>query len=282
MSVEAWAETAHRNEYRQDPEHQHTIDIVKDLLEGKTDSDGAANTVASIYSPRLKRGFDAILISTLWDIVCDAGRTLGGNTDIADRLVSLLVSISVLPDLMDEHGNASAVRWRDLPEFAIKFREYVIDIEPLTEMRGGDWDALAVSLLNATIFGATYLTRGKIDVGMSFFAEVSLMQGIEVHCQSFKQQRRAVMYVPPASTWILVAGETIYELCKADYDFLNNGPGATPDNDEWLWGKSRGYSLGRWSFWKMRFGEIAMTEGLKDDLKEIAARAAFEMNKLAG
>ena len=137
MSVEAWAETARQNEYRQDSEHQHTIGIVKDLLEGKTDSDGAATTIASIYNPRLERGFDTMLISTLWDIICDAGRTLGGKTDIAERLVNLLNSMSVLPDLMDEHGNASVVRWRDLPEFAITFREY--GIGKLRTSCGGVW-----------------------------------------------------------------------------------------------------------------------------------------------
>ena len=42
MSVEAWVKTASRNEYRQDPEHQYAIGIVKDLLEDKIDSDGAA------------------------------------------------------------------------------------------------------------------------------------------------------------------------------------------------------------------------------------------------
>lgn len=123
MSVEAWAETARRNEYRQDPEHQHAIGIIKDLLEDKTDSDGAAVTIASVYNPLLKRSSNTMLLSTLWEIVCDAGRTLGGTTDIAERLVTLLNSISMLPDVMNEHGNTSVVRWRDLPELAITFRE---------------------------------------------------------------------------------------------------------------------------------------------------------------
>ena len=67
-------------------------------------------------------------------------------------------------------------------------------------MNGGDWDAQAVPLLNGTIFDATYRARGKIDVGMPSNTEYSLMQGIEVPCRSLEQQRRAVMYVPPAAT----------------------------------------------------------------------------------
>lgn len=45
--------------------------------------------------------------------------------------------------------------------------------------------------------------------------------------------------------------------------------GLTPD-DEWLWGKGRGYSLGRWAFWKERFGETATTQGLLDSVKDLA------------
>jgi hypothetical protein len=59
-------------------------------------------------------------------------------------------------------------------------------------------------------------------------------------------------------------------------------PGATQPGDEWLWVKARGFSLDRWTLWKKRFGEIAMTEELTDELKELAARAAFEMEKIEG
>lgn len=153
------------------------------------------------------------------------------------------------------------------------------DIEPEDELEDGEWEAQSVPLLNATTFGAMYLARGKQPIGMPFHAEVSLMQGIEVPCQTPEQQRQAAMYVPPAATWILLAGERIYELCKNDHDRKDSDPGL---GDEWLWGKGRGYSLGRWAFWKKRFGEIATTQGLKDDVKDIAARAASEMEKIEG
>lgn len=67
-------------------------------------------------------------------------------------------------------------------------------------MEGG-WVDQAVHLLNATTFGAMYLARGKQLRGMLFHAEISLMQGIEVHCQTPDQQQRLpAMYVPPAAT----------------------------------------------------------------------------------
>lgn len=146
----------------------------------------------------------------------------------------------------------------------------------------GNWDAQAVPLLNATTFGAVSLSRGKQSVGMLFHAEISFMEGVEVAHRTPDQQRRAAMYVPPAATWILLAGEKIFEFCKSDYNRKDSPPGSTPDGDEWLWGKGRGYSLGRWAFWKRRFGEIAMTQGLQDGIKDIAARANSNMGKIEG
>ena len=103
------------------------------------------------------------------------------------------------------------------------------------EEDGGYWDAQAVPLLNATTFGAVYLALGRQSIGMPFHAEVSLMQGIEVPCQTLEQHRRAAMYVPPAATWVLLASPSIYELCKINHDRRDGAPGSTPDGVEWLW-----------------------------------------------
>ena len=136
-----------------------------------------------------------------------------------------------------------------------------------------------MTLLNATPFGAMYLVRGKQPVGMSFHAEISLMQGIEVRYQTPDQQRHGVMDVPPAATWILLAGEKIHELCKSDHDRKDGALGSVLAN-EWLWGKGGGYSVGRWELWKKRFGEIAGTQGLLYDVGDLAARADSEMERI--
>ena len=159
---------------------------------------------------------------------------------------------------------------------------YETDIELLDGMDEYQWDAQAKALLNAITFGAMYLIIGKQDIGMAFHAEISLMQGIEVPCQTPEQQRRAVMFVPPAATWILIAGKSIHELCKTDHNRRDDTPGSTPIGDEWLWGKRRGYSSGRWGLWKSRFRESATAQGLKDNVKEIAARASSEMDRVEG
>ena len=156
------------------------------------------------------------------------------------------------------------------------------DIEPLDELDENQWDAQAEALLNATTFGAMYYVIGKQDIGMVFHAEIGFMHGIEVPCQTPEQQRHALIFVPSAATWVSIAGKSIYELCKVDHNRQDAVPGSTPIGDEWLWGKSRGYSLKRWSLWKSRFGEIATAQGLKDSVKEIAARASSEMDRVDG
>ncbi|KAI9779301.1 MAG: hypothetical protein M1816_003614 [Peltula sp. TS41687] len=145
-----------------------------------------------------------------------------------------------------------------------------------------DWDEQASLLLTATAFAAIYLARGRQPVGIWWHAEVSFMSAVEVLCQIPAQQRRATMYVPPAATWILLAGEGILDFCRTDFDRADGAKGATSYGHEWPWGKGRGFSMARWALWKTRFGEIATTQGLKDDVKDIAARAAAEMARIAG
>ena len=128
----------------------------------------------------------------------------------------------------------------------------------------GDWtDAQKATLLNVTNFSALYLDHGQKDIGMSFHAEVSLMEGIEVPYQTPEQQRRAATVVPPAATWILLAGEKIYDLCKSGKD-----------------DKGRGFSLRRWALWKAKFGEIATNQGLEDNVRDIASKTACEMGRI--
>ena len=100
---------------------------------------------------------------------------------------------------------------------------------------------------------------------MPFHAEVSFMEGIEVPYQTPEQQRRAATVVPPAATWILLAGGKVYELCKSGKD-----------------DKGRGFSMGKWVLWKEKFGEIAANQELGDDVRDIASKAVDEMERIEG
>ena len=127
MSVEAWADAARQS--GRTFEHQRAIDTLQAVLEGNTSPNAAASTISSLYEPVIKARSNKYAVATLWSILCGAIRALGGNKVLAERLVDLLNSISQLPDVTDEHGNAitpdwtSAVYWRGLPELTMIFRE---------------------------------------------------------------------------------------------------------------------------------------------------------------
>ena len=114
---------------------------------------------------------------------------------------------------------------------------------------------------------------------MTWHAEASFVSGVEVPYQTPDQQREAEIYVPPAATWILLAGEKIHELCKSDYNRQERGR-SSGAMASWLWCGDRGYSLGRWEYWKQRFGEIAMTQGFQDGVKDFAGRALSKMGMI--
>ena len=134
MSIDAWADKARRSQYRQSTEPQRAITTLKTVFEGKETPMRAASTIASIYEPMLKRGFQLSPVNELWGMICEAATMLGGNREIDERLISLLHSISSLPDVLDESGDAVkagpygdyGVYWKDLPSLAIMFREYAI------------------------------------------------------------------------------------------------------------------------------------------------------------
>ncbi|MCJ1268949.1 hypothetical protein MMC22_008837, partial [Lobaria immixta] len=267
MSVEAWADAAHRSPYGRRFEHERAIDTFLSVLQGNTPPNAAASTISSLYEPVIKARSGNVSVGTLWAIFCGTSfRRQQGARRASSRPAQLGLT-------------AAGLYWRGLPELTMIFREDAMDFQDEDEMEGDCGENQALPLLNATTFGAIYLNRGKQPVGMTCHAEASFMSGVETPYQTPDQQREAEIYVPPAATWILLAGEKIHELCKGDY---NRHEPARPSGAmaSWLWCGDRGYSLGRWEYWKQRFGEIAMTQGLQDGVKDLARRALSKMDMI--
>ena len=133
MSIQTWANAARQERYRQTMEHQQAISTIQGVLEDTIDSDSAARMIAKLYNPLIIRRPEVSPVATLWEIICEVARLLGGDSDLAGRLTNLLNSISMLPDVVDKHGKAvtpswtsASTYWKDLPELAVMFREYAI------------------------------------------------------------------------------------------------------------------------------------------------------------
>lgn len=130
MLVKVWVDTARRAEYRGASEHERVIDVFQGLLEGNITPDTAAGNIASMYEPLIRLGGN---VGALWGILCDATRDLGGNQELTELLVDLLNSISQLPDVTNDRGNALTPKWsnvkaywRSLPDLSWIFREHGI------------------------------------------------------------------------------------------------------------------------------------------------------------
>ncbi|KAL8671695.1 MAG: hypothetical protein Q9168_003817, partial [Polycauliona sp. 1 TL-2023] len=272
--IKVWAERARRDRWSQNETSQRAIAILEAMFEGKDTPHSSASRLADIYNPALKAGFSHSPVFQLWAKICEAMLILGGDMEIDKQLVQLLNAIARLPDVLDENGRPigpgggySGVYWKNLPAMGIMFREYAIESTDIggTEREPADYTgAERKMLLDVTTFGALFFHYGEVDLGMSFHADVSLEEGIEQEPpQTPEQLRYARTDVPPAATWILIAGQDIYDLCKSREVV-----------------RGRQYDLGRWAFWKTRFRAIAVNEGLTDDVKGYARRAVSRMTEI--
>ena len=147
-------------------------------------------------------------------------------------------------------------------------------IEADESMEVDAWLSQAPSFLNATSFAARDVSRVPGTTGMLFYAEPCLREALEGPYDTPEPRHRAAMYIPPAATWILLAGESLYRLCRNDHLRCDD---AYAGSDGRLWWNGRGFSLQRWAFWKQRFRETPADEGLESSVEDYARRAAEEM-----
>jgi hypothetical protein len=88
------------------------------------------------------------------------------------------------------------------------------------------------------------------------------------------------MYIPPAATWLRLAGAAIYKFCVDRHDG-HAVCGTLEPGCKWEWtGEKKGFSLERWAFWKRRLGELAVEQGLEERLRSMAKEAAAEMDNV--
>lgn len=132
MSTDDWAQTARQGQYRQSPEQQQAITVLKSVFDGYVKPQSGAGQIGSIYEPLLKEGFADNPVNQLWTMICEAAQILGGDHNIDGHLISFLDALSQLPDVRDTSSNPITggelanygVYWKDLPSFAIILREY--------------------------------------------------------------------------------------------------------------------------------------------------------------
>jgi len=111
---------------------------------------------------------------------------------------------------------------------------------------------------------------------VSFAASIAMYEGVDWPYDDTRELREMWrMYLPPAATWIMIAGSKIRELCFMDQ---------LPEDDnkhsvQSQWG-GRTYCSGRWTFWKRRFWELAWDTAIDIPCRVYAKTAHKVMDQL--
>lgn len=129
MSVQTWMSKALSSKKYQKPEAQHLIDTFQRFLSNESTSSEAADSIATILEPLIRKDPSDLCIGLVWHVLCDVVRDLGSDLEISKRLVDLVESLRQIR-VKDENGNimknGPSEYWTDIPRLALTFREYGI------------------------------------------------------------------------------------------------------------------------------------------------------------
>ncbi|KAH0015931.1 hypothetical protein KCU78_g8022, partial [Aureobasidium melanogenum] len=257
-------------------EDLHAIDAIERFLTGGQSTLRAARRIISIYEPRLRTRQTGD-VASLWANICQAARSIDSSASV--RLAQLVLSLRGQSDIISPTGyvakNGHVVYWRDLPGWDRMFREHGYEIDP-PDGNDVEWHAQAPQLLNITVFAATLMARSDGNLDVSFPASIAMEMGVDRPYDNTRElQEEWCMYIPPAATWILIAGSKIREPC-----FMDELPEAANQHSiRSQWG-GRTYCSRRWEFWKRRFKHLGEDTAIDDRCQGFTKQAYDAMDEL--
>ena len=130
-----------------------------------------------------------------------------------------------------------------------------------------DYYAQIPRLVNATRFAAKLFQKGSFAFALPFEASCCLKFGLEYSygkdAESGPGAEEAKLLIPAATTWLLFAGETIYEHCSSGD--TSNG---------WIRGT---WNRGRWELWKRQLMIFAERGNFSEECRELAEQTVKKM-----
>ena len=85
------------------------------------------------------------------------------------------------------------------------------------------------------------------------------------------------VFIPAAAAWIAIAGSQMYQW---DKEFEYGGNRGQPGRGGPLWNGRQGFAKRRFHLWRRRFGELAQSGVLSDELRTTARRAEMRMDEI--
>jgi hypothetical protein len=133
-----------------------------------------------------------------------------------------------------------------------------------------EWYSDGPGLLNATRFAATTVTEGDAVYGLLRQAAEMLKDGVDdPYDDTRAYSREWKVLLPPAATWLIIAGEVIYKSCIRGEDERS----ARKFEDGYL-------RKDRWENWRAQLRVLAIREDLDDECRGFAAHAVERMAQI--
>ena len=125
-------------------------------------------------------------------------------------------------------------------------------------------------MVNATRFAARLLQKGIFAVALPLEATCCLQLGLEYpynkNSSGGPDADEFSLLIPAATTWLLIAGETIYEHCSSG-DTSNGW-----DRGSW--------NPQRWELWKKQLTRFAEREDFNEECRELAEQTVKRMAEI--
>lgn len=256
-------------------ENSHFYAIVQEYLDGKLKQDEACKNMFTPIDEKISTGrLDDVNFTDLWySILHAARRTNYRDEDVHQSITSLVAAFREHSIPNNEKYN---YLYESLTDLHMTCREAYND-QPVP---GSSFKIESLAWSNLNFFLALLVRKKLVDD--SLFAIWAMRQALETPLNDDAEStalQKYETYLPAAAVWVFGAHDTLYnkeeDLTPKDKKHGNPAKGGE------LWKGKAEFSPMRWNFWKDRFAEISKTDGLSEDIKDVAKDAVEFMERAA-
>lgn len=256
------------------------LSILQDFFQDNISLKTAVDTLAS--TSLLDATSTEGAVGRLWGLIIACAREMPEHQD---KLVSILVNLSKLPDARTESDEPLTLHdmqvWKDLPTLGWHFRnEWNGPSVPGPDSPPESRQKAISDFINVNRFTALLMATEEPVFNYSWFALVTLREALETPPKELPPTAPLDTCIPAAAVWIEVLGVEIYEW---DEEFEHGPLVGAPGRGGPLWNGKHGFCEDRWALWRERFGELARMEdvsGLGEQTRTTAREAELMMRQI--
>ncbi|KAI0378170.1 hypothetical protein F5Y04DRAFT_262573 [Hypomontagnella monticulosa] len=258
-NIEVWAEA--QKKLPRPPTNEELAAFQEFLNDSESEVWQHAKRLAAFYI----KPFEESRVDIFWFVLGDAVNKL---TSQNDKLAELVLKLQRLPDGKGVLGPEPW--WSDLPYFNNFWTEWMqFQFEDLSQ-GDQDYEAACQANVNRNAFLAKLTARmgNVVDLDQRERGGHTLKQALE---RTPVSETRVLAAEP----WITYCAESMYDRClqggPMSWEYPHNGTN---------WGVQKGWSKGRWNYWRKRFQEISNSTKVKEEVRRVAKECAEKMEEV--